>query len=104
MTAWRTTLHPQTQFDRTPERGPNACTFIAAVAALRCVLRHELPDAATWADTISRGVTASLRAGGASHTDLPETLPYVLPLLGLPAAIADLVRAEFRETLVSLVC
>jgi hypothetical protein len=95
-------LNPQTQFDRTPERGPNACTFIACVAVLRCVLRNELPEPGIWADTIMRGVRASLAAGGDCHSDLPETLPHVLPLLGLPLSALQTVRQAFRESLASL--
>lgn len=41
-----------------PQRGLSACTYIAAVAALRLVIRGEIPDSANWADCINRGVQA----------------------------------------------
>lgn len=107
VTLWLTIQHPYTQFDKVPLRGTSACTFIAAVAALRCVIRGEVPVAGCWADSIVRGVKAYHSCAAENpqdcdHKGLSEVLEYVLPTLGLPPAKAIELNKHFRETIVAL--
>ncbi len=85
---WVNSARPLTQFDKVPEKGSTACTYISGVTALRALLRREY--AATppeWADSIRRGVRAFHLAGKADHrlkghSHIMEALPYVLEMLG----------------------
>eukprot|EP00730_Choanoeca_flexa_P019641 TRINITY_DN9602_c0_g1_i8.p1 TRINITY_DN9602_c0_g1~~TRINITY_DN9602_c0_g1_i8.p1 ORF type:complete len:217 (+),score=48.61 TRINITY_DN9602_c0_g1_i8:77-727(+) len=86
VTTWLTTIHPVTQFDKVPQRGASACTFIAAVTVVRFAMRTEWPTQEIWADSIGRGVQAYHNAKAAKsdeHADIDEALPFVMPTLGL---------------------
>lgn len=85
---WFNTARPLTQFDKAPERGTTACTYISGVTAIRALARKEYAaDPAEWADCILRGVTA-YHAAARSNTELKgyshisEALPYVMEVLG----------------------
>eukprot|EP01147_Barroeca_monosierra_P003633 gene3633-6212_t len=85
---WQTTIHPLSQFDQVPQRGNSACTFIAGVAAVRFVLREQIPDSEIWADSIIRGVNAFHTATDdhaipVGNADIIEALPFIFPTLGV---------------------
>ena len=85
---WVNSARPLTQFDKVPEKGSTACTYISGLTALRALLRREYAkDPPEWADCIRRGVRAFHVAGRADdrlkgHSHIMEALPYVLEMLG----------------------
>ena len=85
---WFNTARPLTQFDKAPERGTTACTYISGVTAVRALIRQEYAtDPAEWADCILRGVVAFHAAARSNmqlegHSHISEALPFVMEVLG----------------------
>ena len=92
---WTNTARPLTQFDKAPERGTTACTFVSGVTALRALLRNEFAEGpAEWADCILRGVVAFHAAAKTNphlkgHSHICEAMPYIFEVLGCTPAVAN---------------
>jgi hypothetical protein len=100
MVSWTTTMKPVTQYDAIPRRGESACTFIAAVSALRAVWDHDVPIPDQWCAAIRTGVEAfhlctdlQLKTDEPQHKNISEVLPYVLRAMGSPLW-SDKVRCQ----------
>lgn len=106
MRKWFNSSRPITQFDKAPEKGTTACTYISGVTALRALLRDEFAvTPSAWADCILRGVVAFHAAARTDprlkgHSHICEAMPYVLEVLG--CTTADAQRFTVRERVVLL--
>eukprot|EP00036_Acanthoecidae_sp_10tr_P008312 CAMPEP_0182918902 /NCGR_PEP_ID=MMETSP0105_2-20130417/2361_1 /TAXON_ID=81532 ORGANISM="Acanthoeca-like sp., Strain 10tr" /NCGR_SAMPLE_ID=MMETSP0105_2 /ASSEMBLY_ACC=CAM_ASM_000205 /LENGTH=637 /DNA_ID=CAMNT_0025056025 /DNA_START=159 /DNA_END=2071 /DNA_ORIENTATION=- len=85
MTSWTATCAPLTQYDAVPRRGESACTFIAAVLALKTIYYNVVPNPQQWANSIRTGIAAfhkctdhTLKQGESQHKNVLEVLPYVV--------------------------
>ena len=102
---WFNTARPLTQFDKAPERGTTACTYISGVTAIRALTRKEYAaDPSEWADCILRGVVA-FHAAARSNTQLKgyshisEALPYVMEVLGYRSSDASTFKTKEKIVL-----
>eukprot|EP00038_Savillea_parva_P010218 m.188692 g.188692 ORF g.188692 m.188692 type:complete len:437 (+) comp17517_c0_seq1:194-1504(+) len=115
MTSWITTMSPVTQYDAIPRRGESACTFIAAVCALRMVWHNVVPNPQGWCEMVKAGVKAfhickdsALKSvDGSDHKDVTEVLPYVLDVMSLDTLSKNqdaikAVASSFKETTIGL--
>ena len=106
MRKWFNSARPITQFDKAPEKGTTACTYISGVTAMRALLRGEFAETpSAWADCILRGVVAFHAAARSDprlkgHSHICEAMPYALEVLGCTPADAQ--RFVVRERVVLL--
>ena len=95
VSVWQNAQRPLTQFDKAPERGTTACTFVSGVTALRAQLRGEYAvDSARWSDCILRGVVAYHSAAQSNpslkgYSHISEALPYAIEVLGYSRDVAS---------------
>ena len=103
---WYNSARPITQFDKAPEKGTTACTYISGVTALRALFRNEFAKTPSeWADCILRGVIAFHSAARCDprlkgHSHISEAMPYALEVLGCTPSDAQ--RYKVHEQIVLL--
>jgi len=105
---WQTTRNPLTQYDEIPRKGMTACTFIAAVTALKLIWWLLAPNAFHWSMSIQMGVEAfhickrQSKTDDDLHRNFREVLTPVITAMGFPNVAERTKDVCFKEVVVGL--